>query len=1052
MKHLIILFVLLVAKSFCVAQNIEHPTFARSDSPNFHVEGIRVSNDTTYIKCSYAAEAGSWANISPNTYIEDVITRKKYNILRIEGIPFAPSQKHFTENTIQNICLYFPAIDASIINLIELEGEEAFNIYNISLKENYQMVYSPNEYQNFYTTSKKYEDQKDFINAVNFKLKQLEAAKYLYGTQSIFCGSIMYNLNLLYFQMEDYMNAIKWGEGSVNIIEQLPGNFQEDIARIYSSLMTDYLSANLFDKAMKYGEKARIIRRDVGGDNNPQYAEYLIYLARIYNHIGDFPKAVQHTKEALNIFKSTCGDHSYEYLHTLIDLTTFYGASGNTNEALKAGYDAVRIAQDERFDSIAIVRAGAYNNYSLALSATGKDEEAIEYAEKAIAVLRECQYTNSPQMITLLANTAAYYKNRKDTIQAMNLCKEAIDICQRISGTDNVQYADLLEDLGDFYRQNDPEKCINLYLQSMHIKESYYGEDNIRYANIMEKTAKYFLLRKVYFNTGDLDSITCYFIKASNIIKKHTNKSMLNLTKSERTNYWVNNYLHLFDDWIPLASYIYKTDSLNALAYDALLFSKGYQLGIENRIKRVLLNDNNKQIKDCYNEYLYLLSQQNQNNRDYANNDSLKILIEEKEQHLLQFLSRHEINYDVSWKDVKNNLKNDDIAIEFGSCEYNDSILYYAMVLNNKMLAPRCIPLFNESKLLYQLSLSTDNKYNSISQLIWTPLSSYIERAHNIYFSPYGILNMIGIEYLPINQKDNISSYHNIYRLSSTKEICTQHNSFRWKSAVLFGDLDYDFNGNLQNESCTNDSLFILSRSLIDSLSSRGTFEPLLYSNNEISQVSSILLKNKVPCRLYSKAEGTEASFKSLSNQGYNIIHIATHGMYINEDEIANKRGKMNLQFILDDNNDIPFEDKSLTHSFLVLSGGNRLFKHDIIPDKTEDGILTSFEISQLNLDGLDLVALSACQTAHGDITSEGVYGLQRGFKKAGANTILMSLDKVDDEATMFFMIEFYRSLMSGKTKLQSLKDAQKYLRSVENGKYDDPKYWASFIMLDGLN
>ena len=106
-----------------------------------------------------------------------------------------------------------------------------------------------------------------------------------------------------------------------------------------------------------------------------------------------------------------------------------------------------------------------------------------------------------------------------------------------------------------------------------------------------------------------------------------------------------------------------------------------------------------------------------------------------------------------------------------------------------------------------------------------------------------------------------------------------------------------------------------------------------------------------------------------------------------------------------------------------------------------------------LDLRGLDLVVLSACQTGLGDVISgEGVFGLQRGFKKAGAKTILMSLDKVDDEATQILMVEFYKNLMSGKTKLQSLKEAQQYLRKVDNGKYDDPKYWASFIMLDGID
>ena len=106
-----------------------------------------------------------------------------------------------------------------------------------------------------------------------------------------------------------------------------------------------------------------------------------------------------------------------------------------------------------------------------------------------------------------------------------------------------------------------------------------------------------------------------------------------------------------------------------------------------------------------------------------------------------------------------------------------------------------------------------------------------------------------------------------------------------------------------------------------------------------------------------------------------------------------------------------------------------------------------------MNLPNLDLVSLSACESALGEYgLDDSIMGLQRGFKIAGANTILMSLNKVDDEATRILMVEFYRNLMSGKTKHQSLKDAQKYLRQIDNGKYDKPEYWASFIMLDGLN
>jgi CHAT domain-containing protein len=176
--------------------------------------------------------------------------------------------------------------------------------------------------------------------------------------------------------------------------------------------------------------------------------------------------------------------------------------------------------------------------------------------------------------------------------------------------------------------------------------------------------------------------------------------------------------------------------------------------------------------------------------------------------------------------------------------------------------------------------------------------------------------------------------------------------------------------------------------------------------------------------------------------------------MYINQESVDTKKNENNFDFLesLASVNDPVKEDVALTHSFLVMAGGNRVISRNSVSDKNNDGILTSKEISQLDLKGLDLVVLSACESALGDINNGGIYGLQRGFKKGGANTIVMSLGKVDDEATRILMVEFYRNFMNGKTKRQSLNEAQQYLRKIDNGKYDDPKYWASFIMLDGLN
>ena len=103
-----------------------------------------------------------------------------------------------------------------------------------------------------------------------------------------------------------------------------------------------------------------------------------------------------------------------------------------------------------------------------------------------------------------------------------------------------------------------------------------------------------------------------------------------------------------------------------------------------------------------------------------------------------------------------------------------------------------------------------------------------------------------------------------------------------------------------------------------------------------------------------------------------------------------------------------------------------------------------------MNLGHVDMVVMSACESGLGETSGEGVFGLQRGFKLAGANTLLMSLWKVDDTATQMLMSNFYKNYFSGKSKQQSLKLAQLSLRN--NPEYSDPEYWAAFILLDGLN
>lgn len=130
----------------------------------------------------------------------------------------------------------------------------------------------------------------------------------------------------------------------------------------------------------------------------------------------------------------------------------------------------------------------------------------------------------------------------------------------------------------------------------------------------------------------------------------------------------------------------------------------------------------------------------------------------------------------------------------------------------------------------------------------------------------------------------------------------------------------------------------------------------------------------------------------------------------------------------------------------LMLAGGNNKWLGKFDLTNVEDGILTADEISQMDLSDTKLVVLSACETAKGKMDPvDGIYGLQRAFKIAGVRTIIMSLWKVQDEATYDLMTHFYTYLSNGIERHEALWKAMMIIKE----KYKDPYYWASFIMLD---
>ena len=170
-----------------------------------------------------------------------------------------------------------------------------------------------------------------------------------------------------------------------------------------------------------------------------------------------------------------------------------------------------------------------------------------------------------------------------------------------------------------------------------------------------------------------------------------------------------------------------------------------------------------------------------------------------------------------------------------------------------------------------------------------------------------------------------------------------------------------------------------------------------------------------------------------MSGMAPKLLLVATHGFYYSADNIANIDY---LQGYTD----------AMSLTGLIMSGGNLAWRGKHLPDGVLSGILTAATISRMDLQGTELAVLSACQTGQGKTTPEGIYGLQRAFKKAGVQTIIMTLWNVSDFATKEFMTTFFVELANnGWKKREAFNETKRIVRK----KYPEPYYWAGFVMLD---
>lgn len=400
-----------------------------------------------------------------------------------------------------------------------------------------------------------------------------------------------------------------------------------------------------------------------------------------------------------------------------------------------------------------------------------------------------------------------------------------------------------------------------------------------------------------------------------------------------------------------------------------------------------------------------------------------------------------------SYDSIRNNLDRNDIAVEY--IRYDDyqdiaknkipTERYIALVAKKNWPEPKLVSLCTADELRNFVSSDIKNEYiknvysggyvsNEIVRLLFDPISVYANKGGHVYFSPDGVLCKLAIENILDEDSITFGQKYNLIRCSSTRDIKKIKGIPLYANAVLYGGLEYgDTNTSVAKNSIRKGWYYL-----------QGTLK-------ELTAINGILKRNKIKIVNYSGKEGTEESFIGLSGKETSIIHLATHGFFY-EASSAQKESyfeNFTRKGSVEQNTEIisPME-----RSGLMFSNGNRAWMTGDNVDGEYDGVLLASEVTNLNLFGTKLLVLSACETGLGDLSVEGVFGLQRAFKLAGVETIVMSLWEVDDAATALMMEHFYKNLMAGKSKRESFTLAQ---QKVIKKYPTEPEKWAAFIMLD---
>jgi len=813
---------------------------------------------------------------------------------------------------------------------------------------------------------------------------------------------VMNNLGLFFQNQQDWDSAFYCLQQGLQWRIQMQGNQHPSVAESYFNLGSLFAEQGYYDRSEELLKRALAIDRQTFGPDDPELAMTLNNLGFVNFDCGRFDQSLPYFKEAAEIMHKSFGDDSYPYGLIMLNLGNTYMQKGNFDSANYFIDNAYRVLQENE------AYVPEYGQAKIEMIPKLIHENRVEEAGKLIDDLKKEIMDKGWNSLVyeLYLEESNYWLHRGNLVGAQFSTEAAHREFMSSFTTDHHGY----------WKIKDMQATLLMKLNDFTSAHTSFKELHTALLNKILKMFPAFSDKEREF----------YFQQAKPLFEK---------------------YLSLFlEPGAPL-------NEIASLAYNNQLATKAILLNYSNRWKRQILHSGDIELIRYYTQWQELNDQYHQIIEDLEQKhiaDSLEVVINDLEKKLSvrsELFSKEIEKTPAVWQEVRDRLKPKEVAIEIirfrsfdfkNKLEFTEEIYYAALIVTpNSRRSPELVLIGLKDELEKRISSKYRNHIRSQSEedeetynVLWKPIVSKLKGAKRVYISPDGIYNLINFNtFRNPRTKQYVIEELDIRRITNTRDLLHQNEiELHNKYALLMGGPDFEVP---QSASVYNT---LYSNTLSQIVDERGqSITPLPGARREVEIISELLKNAGWTVDLFVGSQAIEDQLKhSLKPR---ILHIATHGYF--------------QQDVDYEDNQRSFQNSLLRSGLLLAGSGKTLFvPYDETESRMEDGVLTAYEAMGLNLENTELVILSACDTGLGEIQNgEGVYGLQRAFWVAGAQTLIMSLWKVDDEVTRMLMEEFYHNWLKTGSKSEAFKSAQ--LKIMEQ--YPQPYYWGSFVLVGDI-